>query len=88
MSAGTPGFGVRMFAEGAMTVATAAPAALCERAVTVAVIAVASAGGAGAMLIPFEAGSLLLHAARRTAVRTARIGRRLGKMGPGRALPC
>ena len=42
---------------------------------------VASAGGAGAMLIPFEASSLPLQATRRAAMRTAGIGRRLGKCG-------
>src|SRR3982751_6395294 len=78
MSAGTPGFGVMTFAGEAALAA----APLCERPATPAMIAVASAGGTDAMLIPSEGLSPLLHAARRRATRTAEIGRRLGTMGP------
>ena len=62
--AAMPGLGVMMFA-GETMVATAEAVPLCERPATPAMIAVASAGGTEAMLIPSEGLSPLLHAAMR-----------------------
>src|SRR5438105_4535860 len=84
ISAATPGLGVMTLA--GETVATADGVPLCERPVTPDMIAVASAGGTDAMLIPSEGLSPLLHAARRRAMRTAGIGRRLGKIDPWQGL--